>query len=165
MFLGESNMRIGFASDIHRLQHGNKLMLGGVDVPHWQGEVAHSDGDVVYHALAESILGALALGDLGTHFPDNDPQYRGIDSSILVRRVVKMMEDKGYLVNNVDISITLEQPKLKSFIPQMRENIAKLLNVELDAVSVKAGTNEKMDAVGMQLAVKAESIVLLKEKE
>ena len=158
-------MRIGFASDIHRLQHGNKLMLGGVNVPHWQGEVAHSDGDVVYHALAESILGALALGDLGTHFPDSDPQYRGIDSSVLVRRVVKMMDEKGYAVNNVDISITLEQPKLKSFIPQMRENIAGLLNVEVDCVSVKAGTNEKMDAVGMQMAVKAESIVLLKEKE
>ena len=165
MFLEGNKMRIGFASDIHRLQHGNKLMLGGVNVPHWQGEVAHSDGDVVYHALAESILGALALGDLGTHFPDSDPQYRGIDSSVLVRRVVKMMDEKGYAVNNVDISITLEQPKLKSFIPQMRENIAELLNVEVDCVSVKAGTNEKMDAVGMQMAVKAESIVLLKEKE
>ena len=165
MFLEGNKMRIGFASDIHRLQHGNKLMLGGVNVPHWQGEVAHSDGDVVYHALAESILGALALGDLGTHFPDSDPQYRGIDSSVLVRRVVKIMDEKGYAVNNVDISITLEQPKLKSFIPQMRENIAELLNVEVDCVSVKAGTNEKMDAVGMQMAVKAESIVLLKEKE
>ena len=127
--------------------------------------MAHSDGDVVYHALAESILGALALGDLGTYFPDNDPQYRGIDSSVIVRRVVKMMDEKGYAVNNVDISITLEQPKLKNFISQMRENIAELLNVEVDCVSVKAGTNEKMDAVGMQMAVKAESIVLLKEKE
>ncbi len=165
MFQEENKMRIGFASDIHRLQAGNRLMLGGVYIPHWQGEVAHSDGDVVYHALAESILGALALGDLGTHFPDSDPQYRGIDSAILVKRVVEMMEEKGYLVNNVDISITLEQPKLKSFIPHMRENIANLLNVDVDCVSVKAGTNEKMDAVGMQLAVKAESIVLLKEKE
>ena len=165
MFQEENKMRIGFASDIHRLQAGNKLILGGVNVPHWQGEVAHSDGDVVYHALAESILGALALGDLGTHFPDSDPQYRGIDSAVLVKRVVKMMKEKGYLVNNVDISITLEQPKLKSFIPQMRENIAELLNVNVDCVSVKAGTNEKMDATGMQLAVKAESIILLKEKE
>ena len=165
MFPGESKMRIGFASDIHALKEGNKLMLGGVDVPHWQGEVAHSDGDVVYHALAESILGALALGDLGTHFPDSDPQYKGIDSSILVRRGVAMMNEKGCKVNNVDVSITLEQPKLKPFILQMRENISELLNVNLDAVSVKAGTNEKMDAIGMGLAVKAESIVLLKEKE
>ena len=158
-------MRIGFASDIHRLMHGRKLMLAGVDVPHWQGEVAHSDGDVVYHALAESILGALALGDLGTHFPDTDPQYKNIDSSKIVKKVVEMMLDKGYVVNNVDISITIEQPKLKPYIEQMRQNIADLLQINITEVSVKAGTNEKMDAIGMQLAVKAESIVLLKEKE
>lgn len=158
-------MRIGFASDIHRLVEGRKLILGGVVVPYHLGELAHSDGDVVYHALAESILGALALGDLGTHFPDNDPQYQNIDSAIIVQRVVSMMLEKGYEVNNVDISITLEEPKLKSFIPQMRENIAKLLKVKVDAVSVKAGTNEKLDAVGNLQAVKAESIILLKEKE
>ena len=158
-------MRIGFASDIHRLVEGRKLVLAGVDVPHTLGELAHSDGDVVYHALAESILGALALGDLGTHFPDNDPKYKDIDSSVLVKEVVKMMSDKNYEVNNVDISITLETPKLKDFIPQMRNNIAQLLNVSVEQVSVKAGTNEKLDAIGMGLAVKAESIVLLKEKE
>ena len=161
----ENNMRIGFASDIHRLVGGRKLMLGGVDVPHWQGELAHSDGDVVYHALAESILGALTLGDLGSHFPDSDPQYKNIDSSILVKHVVKMMDEKGYAVNNVDISITLQEPKLKPFIEQMRQNIASLLNVDMDAISIKAGTNENLDAVGMRLAVKAESIILLKEKE
>ena len=158
-------MRIGFASDIHRLAHGRKLMLAGVDVPHWQGEVAHSDGDVVYHALAESILGALALGDLGKHFPDSDPQYKNIDSGILVKKVVEMMEEKNYIVENVDISITLEEPKLKNFIEKMRENIADLLKVKVEQVSVKAGTNEKLDAIGMQMAVKAESIILLKEKE
>lgn len=158
-------MRIGFASDIHRLVEGRKLILGGVVVPYHLGELAHSDGDVVYHALAESILGALALGDLGTHFPDNDPQYKNIDSAIIVQRVVTMMLEKDYEVNNVDISITLEEPKLKSFIPQMRENIAKLLEVKVDAVSVKAGTNEKLDAIGNLQAVKAESIILLKEKE
>ena len=158
-------MRIGFASDIHRLVGERKLMLGGVHVPHWQGEMAHSDGDVVYHALAESILGALALGDLGKHFPDSDPKYKDIDSSFIVKGVVRMMEDKGYEVGNVDISITLEEPKLKPYIQKMRDNIASLLKVDVDCVSVKAGTNESMDAVGMRLAVKAESIVLLKEKE
>ena len=158
-------MRIGFASDIHRLVEGRKLILGGVVVPYHLGELAHSDGDVVYHALAESILGALALGDLGTHFPDNDPQYKNIDSAIIVQRVVTMMLEKDYEVNNVDISITLEEPKLKSFIPQMRENIARLLKVKVDAVSVEAGTNEKLDAIGNLQAVKAESIILLKEKE
>ena len=158
-------MRIGFASDIHRLVENRKLILAGVVIPFHLGEQAHSDGDVVYHALAESILGALALGDLGTHFPDNDPKYKDIDSSLLVKEVAKMMFDRNYEVNNVDISITLETPKLKDFIPLMRDNIAKLLNVSVDQVSVKTGTNEKLDAIGMGLAVKAESIILLKEKE
>ena len=158
-------MRIGFASDIHRLVENRKLILAGVVIPFHLGEQAHSDGDVVYHALAESILGALALGDLGTHFPDNNPKYKDIDSSLLVKEVVKMMSDRNFEVNNVDISITLETPKLKDFIPLMRDNIAKLLNVSVDQVSIKAGTNEKLDAIGMGLAVKAESIILLKEKE
>ena len=158
-------MRIGFASDIHRLVENRKLILAGVDVPSPLGELAHSDGDVVYHALAESILGALALGDLGTHFPDSDPKYKDIDSSILVKEVVKLMLKKGFEIGNVDISITLETPKLKPYIFQMRENIASLLETDVDFVSVKAGTNEKLDDIGRGLAVKAESIVLLKEKE
>ena len=158
-------MRIGFASDIHRLVENRPLILGGVHVPFDKGELAHSDGDVVYHALAESILGALALGDLGTHFPDNDPQYKDIDSALLVKEVVRLMDKKNYHVGNVDISITLDQPKLKGFILKMRENVASLLKVDVSQVSIKAGTNEKLDAIGMSLAVKAESIILLEEKE
>lgn len=158
-------MRIGFASDIHALVKNRKLILGGVTVPFERGELAHSDGDVLYHALAESILGALALGDLGTHFPDNDNKYKDMDSALIVRSVVKMMDEKGYLVNNVDISISLEKPKLKPYILKMRENVATLLNVDLDKVSIKAGTNEGFDAVGKGEAVKAEAIILLKEKE
>ena len=158
-------MRIGFASDIHALVENRKLILGGVIVPFERGELAHSDGDVLYHALAESILGALALGDLGTHFPDNDNKYKDMDSALIVRSVVKMMDEKGYLVNNVDISISLEKPKLKPYILKMRENVATLLNVDLDKVSIKAGTNEGFDAVGKGEAVKAEAIILLKEKE
>ena len=158
-------MRIGFASDIHRLVEGRRLILAGVVVPFELGELAHSDGDVIYHAVGESILGALALGDLGTHFPDNDPQYKDINSAKIVQKVVEMMEEKGFEVNNVDISITIQEPKLKPYIQAMRENIASLLKVDLDCVSVKAGTNENMDAVGMRLAVKADSFILLKEKE
>ena len=158
-------MRIGFASDIHRLVENRPLILGGVHVPFDKGELAHSDGDVVYHALAESILGALALGDLGTHFPDNDPQYKDIDSALFVKEVVRLMDEKNYRVGNVDISITLEQPKLKGFILKMRENVASLLKVDISQVSIKAGTNEELDAIGMSLAVKAESIILLEEKE
>lgn len=158
-------MRIGFASDIHRLVEGRKLILAGVKVPSPVGELAHSDGDVVYHALTESILGALALGDLGTHFPDSDDKYKDIDSRLLVKEVVSLMEKQGYEVANVDISITLEQPKLKDYILEMRFNIGNVLGTQIENVSVKAGTNEKLGDIGKGLAVKAESIILLKEKE
>ena len=158
-------MRIGFASDIHRLVKDRKLILAGVIIPYELGEEAHSDGDVVYHAVSESILGALALGDLGKHFPDTDPKYKNIDSSLLVKQVVGLMKDEGYVINNIDVSITLERPKLKDYIEQMRNNLATLLETDIANVSIKAGTNEKLDAIGHNEAVKAESIVLLKEEK
>ena len=161
----KSNMRIGFASDIHRLVEGRQLILAGVNVPAPFGELAHSDGDVVYHALMDAILGALALGDIGKHFPDNDNKYKDIDSSILVKQVVGMMKDNGYAINNFDVSITLEKPKIKDYIMQMRENLSNLLNTDIKNVSVKAGTNEGLDALGRGEAVKAEVIVMLKEVE
>ncbi|MCR5505571.1 MAG: 2-C-methyl-D-erythritol 2,4-cyclodiphosphate synthase [Bacilli bacterium] len=157
-------MRIGFASDIHQLVENRKLILGGVVIPFEKGEKAHSDGDVVYHALGESILGALALGDLGTHFPDNDNRYKDMDSSIIIKEIKIMMDERGYKIGNVDISITLEQPKLKPHIQEMRNNIARLLDTDVNNISVKAGTNEKMDEIGKGNAVKADSIVLLIEK-
>ena len=157
-------MRIGFASDIHRLVYGRKLMLAGVDVPHSMGELAHSDGDVVYHAVAESILGALVIGDLGTHFPDTNKSTEGMDSAIIMNYVYKKMDEMGYEINNIDVSIYLEEPKLKNYKEEMRKNISKLLHTNIENVSVKAGTNESLDAVGQRLAVKADSIVLLKTK-
>lgn len=157
-------MRIGFASDIHELVENRKLILAGVVVPFEKGEKAHSDGDVVYHALGEAILGALALGDLGTHFPDNDDKYKNMDSSIIIKEIKKMMDERHYKINNVDISITLEKPKLKGYIQEMRTNVSKLLETSIDNVSIKAGTNEKLDALGRGEAVKAEAIVLLIEK-
>lgn len=157
-------MRIGFGNDIHRLVEGRKLILGGINIPAPFGELAHSDGDVVFHALMDAILGALALGDIGKHFPDSDSAYKDIDSSILVKKVVKTMKDNGFAINNVDITITLEKPKLKDYILLMRENIAKLLETDLNNVSVKAGTNEGLDAIGRSEAVKAEAIVMLKEE-
>ena len=160
-----NNMRIGFGTDIHRLVEGRKLILAGVNVPAPFGELAHSDGDVVYHALMDAILGALALGDIGKHFPDNDQKYKDIDSSLLVKKVVELMKDNGYAINNVDISITLEKPKIKDYIMQMRENISSLLNADIKNVSVKAGTNEGVGPLGRNEAVKAEAIVLLKEEE
>ena len=157
-------MRIGFASDIHQLVENRELILAGVVVPSPVGEKAHSDGDVVYHALAESILGALALGDLGKFFPDNDDKYLDMDSSLIVKEVVKMMDELGYKINNIDISITLEKPKLRERIDEMRRNIANLLNTDIRNVSVKAGTHERIGPLGRGEAVKAESIVMLIEK-
>ena len=158
-------MRIGFGSDIHRLVEGRKLMLAGVHVPASFGELAHSDGDVVYHASMDAILGALALWDIGKLFPDNDPQYKDIDSSILFKKVVSLMKEKGYELGNIDVMITLETPKLKDYINEMRHNIANILETSIDNVSVKAGTNEKLGPLGHSEAVKAEVIVLLKEVE
>ena len=154
--------RIGYSKDIHRLGPNRKLLLGGVHVPFELGEIAHSDGDVLYHAVAESILGALALGDLGKHFPDTSNDTLDMDSSYIVSEVVSKMEEKGYQVNNIDISISLEKPKLAPYILKMRENVARLLKTDIDNVSIKAGTNEKMGEVGRGEAVEAYSIVLLK---
>ena len=157
--------RIGFSKDIHKLVENRKLIIGGVVVPFEKGELAHSDGDVLYHALAESILGALALGDLGKHFPDTSDETLNMDSGLIVKKVVEMMLEKGYEVNNVDIFVSLEKPKLKDYIELMRENVARLLEVELDQVSVKAGTNEKMGEVGRGEAIEASSIILLRKRK
>lgn len=156
--------RVGFSKDIHKLVKDRKLIIAGVAIPFELGELAHSDGDVLYHALAESILGALALGDLGTHFPDTSSETLNMDSSLIVKKVVNMMFEKGYEVNNVDLFISLEQPKLKQYIKQMRNNVATLLQVQLDQVSIKAGTNEKMGPVGEGKAIEATSMILLRKK-
>ena len=153
---------VGFSKDIHRLVENRKLIIAGVEIPYHLGELAHSDGDVLYHALAESILGALALGDLGKHFPDTSNATLNMDSSLIVKEVVKMMKDKGYQVNNVDIFVSLEKPKLKDYIELMRKNVATLLEVSVDQVSIKAGTNEGCGEVGKGEAIEATSAVLLK---
>ena len=155
--------RIGFSKDIHQLVSGRKLIIGGVVIPFEKGELAHSDGDVLYHALAESILGALALGDLGTHFPDSSNETLNMDSALIVAKVVSLMKEHGYAVNNVDLFISLEKPKLKDYISLIRENVARLLGVTLEQVSIKAGTNEKVGPVGEGLAIEAYSTVLLKK--
>lgn len=153
--------RVGFSKDIHRLAEKRKLIIAGVAVPFEKGELAHSDGDVVYHAIAESILGALALGDLGTHFPDSSDETKDMDSAVIVSKVVEMMEKHGYRINNIDVFVSLEQPKLKSYISQMRNNVTKLLHTDLSNVSIKAGTNEKCGEVGRGEAIEATSIVML----
>ena len=157
--------RVGFSKDIHKLVENRKLIIAGVVIPFDKGELAHSDGDVLFHALAESILGALALGDLGTHYPDTSDSTLNMDSSVIVKEVVEKMEAKGYEVNNVDIFVSLEKPKLKDYIPSIRSNVAKLLKVELDQVSIKAGTNEKLGPVGEGKAIEASSYIMLRKKK
>lgn len=155
--------RIGFSEDIHPLKEGRKLFLSGVYFDGAVGLDGHSDADVVLHAVAESILGALALGDLGTHFPDNDPKYKDIDSSLLVKEVMKLASNKGYEVNNIDIQVASASVRLAPFILAMRENVAKLVKTDLENVSIKAMSFNKVGPIGEAKAIKASSIVLMKK--
>jgi 2-C-methyl-D-erythritol 2,4-cyclodiphosphate synthase len=157
-------MRIGQSVDIHQLAPGRKLILGGVEIEHEKGLVGHSDADVLTHAIAESILGALALGDLGTHFPDTDPKCKGADSLMLLGQVVKMMEEKGYRIGNIDALILAEKPKMAPHIPVMRTNIARVLHTDIDRVSIKATRGEKMGFVGRQEGMAATCVCLLEEE-
>lgn len=156
-------MRIGIGSDIHRLVAGRQLIIAGVVIPSPVGELAHSDGDVLYHALSDAILGALAMGDIGLYFPDSIEDTLNMDSGDIVRFVYDKMVEKGYKIGNVDIMITLEQPKLKNYREKMRKNIAQLLNTSIDNISVKAGSNEGIGDIGHGLAIKVDAVVLLEE--
>lgn len=142
------DFRVGFGYDSHRLAADLPLIIGGVRIPFEKGFVAHSDGDLLLHAVSDALLGAAALGDIGTHFPDTDPLLKGIDSQDILHRTLALVKDKGWKVNNVDATIVIQQPKMSPFIDAMRDNIAQCLQMSPEAVSIKAKTNEKMDAVG-----------------
>ena len=156
-------MRIGIGTDVHRLVVGRKLIIAGVEIPSPVGELAHSDGDVLYHALSDAILGALAIGDIGIYFPDNSEDTAGMDSSEIVKFVYDKMIEMNYEIGNIDIMISLEKPKLKDYRETMRKNIAKLLHTGLANISIKAGTNEGLDDVGHGLAIKVDVVVLLND--
>lgn len=158
-------MRIGHGYDVHQLVENRKLILCGVEIPHTLGLLGHSDADVVAHAIMDAILGALALGDIGKHFPDTDEQYRGISSIVLMRHVRKLMEEKGYQVGNVDATILAQKPKLAPYIIQMRENIAAALGCQVDQVSIKATTTEKLGFEGRQEGISAHCVCLLERKK
>lgn len=155
------NIRIGHGYDVHQLTEGRDLIIGGVNVPHSKGLLGHSDADVLLHAISDSLLGALALGDIGKHFPDTDEQYKGADSLILLACVYELIKHNGYEVGNVDATILAQAPKLAPFIPQMRLNIARALEIELDAVSVKATTEEKLGFTGEEKGIAAHAVCLL----
>lgn len=158
-------LRIGNGYDVHRLVEGRKLILGGVEIPHTKGVLGHSDGDVLLHAITDAIIGALGLGDIGLHFPDNDENLKGIDSSILLKKIDKIMKDKKYEIVNIDSVIVMQKPKLRPYIDEIERNIAKILNIDSELVNVKAKTEEKLGFTGDESGVKSYCVVLLESKE
>lgn len=157
--------RIGFGYDVHAFSEDRKLMLGGVEIPFEKGLVGHSDADALLHAIIDALLGALALGDIGKHFPDDDASYKDSDSKILLESAYRLVMDNDYILNNIDATIVIEKPKIASYIDKMRETIAKIMNVSKDQISIKATTSERMGFVGMVEGVKAMATVLLIPKD
>lgn len=157
-------MRIGHGYDVHRLVEGRKLILGGVEVPHTLGLLGHSDADVLTHAVMDALLGAAALGDIGRHFPDTDPAYKGADSLVLLDHVMALLDQAGWKVGNVDAIILAQKPKLAPHIPQMRDNLARNMGVEPEQVNVKATTEEKLGFTGAEQGIAAHAVCLLERK-
>lgn len=156
--------RTGLGYDIHRLEEGLTLTLGGITIPHTKGCVAHSDGDALIHALCDAMLGALALGDIGQHFPDTSDEFKGIDSKILLARVSNMISSKGWTLVNADIMLLLQKPKIAPYIQQMREALARVLECPVERISIKATTTEKLGPIGQEEGVSAFATVLLESR-
>ena len=154
-------MRVGLGYDVHKLVEGRKLIIGGVDIPHEKGLLGHSDADVLIHAVMDSIIGALALGDIGKHFPDTDEKYKGADSIKLLEFVYNLIDEKGYDIGNIDCTIIAQSPKMAPHIQSMRENIAKALNTSVENINVKATTEEGLGFTGAKEGIAAQSICLL----
>ena len=158
-------MRIGHGYDVHRLVEGRDLILGGVKIDYEKGLLGHSDADVLLHAVSDALLGAAGLGDIGRHFPDTDPKYKGADSLELLREVYRKISEKGFHVGNIDVTMVAQRPKLKDFIPQMQENIAAAVGVTPDRVNVKATTEEKLGFTGTGEGMSCHAVCLLEETE
>ncbi len=156
--------RIGQGYDVHRLAEGETLWLGGILIPHTKGTIAHSDGDVLIHALCDALLGALSLGDIGTHFPDTSDRYKNIDSKILLAETNKLIHEKGFEIVNIDSTISAQKPKLKPYIPGIKNKLAQVLGISAEQVSVKATTTEEMGFEGREEGISAQAVVLLEKK-
>lgn len=156
--------RIGNGYDVHKLVEGRKLILGGVEIDHRLGLLGHSDADVLIHAIMDGLLGALALGDIGTHFPDTDPKYKGISSIKLLNHVMELIHSKGYEIVNIDSQIVAQNPKLKPYIPEMEGKLSRELKISKGDLSIKATTEEKLGYTGAELGIKAYAVVLLRKK-
>ncbi len=155
------NFRIGHGYDVHALGDGLRLVLGGVEIPHTKGCIAHSDGDVLIHALCDALLGAAALGDIGKHFPDSSAEFKGIDSMLLLGRVVVLLAEHGYKVGNIDVTVAMQRPKLRPYIDIMRERIAERIGIDVQSVSVKATTTEHLGFEGEEKGVSATAVALI----
>jgi 2-C-methyl-D-erythritol 2,4-cyclodiphosphate synthase len=153
--------RIGTGFDVHRLSEGQKLILGGVEIPHTRGCVGHSDADVLIHAICDAMLGALTLGDIGQHFPDNSDEFKGIDSRILLKKVNALISEEGYQIGNIDSTAVLQKPKIKDYIPKIQEEMASVLQVDVSQISVKVTTTEKLGFEGREEGVSAQAVCLL----
>ena len=158
------NLRIGSGIDFHQLVEDRDLWIGGIKIPHTKGALGHSDADVLLHAICDALLGALSLGDIGTHFPDNDNAYKNIDSRILLKKTYDLITEKGYYIINIDSSLCLEAPKIKPHVQAMQTCIAEILNIGVDAISIKATTTEKMGFVGREEGLVAYATCLLASK-
>ncbi len=159
------HLRIGTGYDVHALKEGLPLFLGGINVPFTHGLVGHSDADVLLHAICDALLGSLALGDIGQHFPDSSDEFKGIDSRILLRKTFQLIKERGYHLVNLDATIIMQRPRLKDFIPQMRETIAEILETDPSAVSIKATTTERLGFTGREEGVAADAVVLIGRKD
>ena len=155
------NFRIGFGYDVHKLSEGYKLTLGGINIPHEKGSVGHSDADVLIHVICDALLGAANLRDIGYHFPDSDPKYKDIDSKKLLIQVVKLIQEKGYSIGNIDSTVCLQEPKIKSFIPDMIKCLSETMKMDQDGISIKATTTEKMGFTGREEGIEAYAVVLI----
>ncbi|MBK7682095.1 MAG: 2-C-methyl-D-erythritol 2,4-cyclodiphosphate synthase [Bacteroidetes bacterium] len=154
-------IKVGFGFDVHQLQEGRDFIIGGVKIPHSKGALGHSDADALIHAICDALLGAAGLKDIGFYFPDTSAEFKGIDSKILLKRVVDLISEKGYTIGNVDVSLVLEKPKIKPYIDEMINTLAPILKVKLDDISIKATTNEKMGYVGREEGIAAYAVCLI----
>lgn len=153
--------RVGHGYDVHKLVEDRKLIIGGVEIPHYKGLLGHSDADVLAHAICDALLGAVALGDIGKHFPDNDDRYKDIDSLVLLEKVCELIRNKGYEISNVDSTILAQAPKLRPYIDEMRSKLAKAMKLDIDELSVKATTEERLGFTGREEGIAAHAVVLL----
>ena len=161
--MDNSNYRIGHGYDVHRLEEGKKFIIGGIEIDHSKGAIGHSDADVVIHVICDALLGAMSLGDIGSHFPDTDNKYKGIDSKILLGDVINIMKENKYDIVNIDVTILLQKPKLRDHIDTMRKTIAEITGSEVSSISVKATTTEGLGFVGREEGVAAHCVCLLKK--